>query len=123
LPRLSLAWVVALALITPTFLLSPAEAAQVILKNGRLVSGVLRVAPAGVTVTAADGKVEVLPYASIAGISLDDEPLYVPARAPEAPKLGQDNVLVWAMLATNVVTMLLAGLALYRAASPTPSTP
>lgn len=102
---------------------APAEAAQVFLKDGRQLSGHLKVDGSGVSVTDAEGKTETLPYGAIQGISLDDQPLDRPPHDVPHSRYFDNDWLVWSAVGANVATMVLALVAIYRATHETAATP
>ena len=94
---------------------APAEAAQVLLKDGRVVTGHLAVAGPGLAVTEADGKVESFPYSQIQAVSLDDQPIVAQPHDAGESKLFDNDVVVWTAVGANIALMVLAGIALYHA--------
>lgn len=96
----------------------PAEAHQVVLKDGRTFDGAIRIEGEGVTITTADGKVESIPYAAVHGIALDGQPVYSTARNVEGSKLLNNDWLLWTAVGANVATMVVAGVMMYRAFYP-----
>lgn len=108
---------VALAALLVAGFSRPADAAEVVLKDGRALTGQLKVEGPGITVTSADGHVETIPYASIQGISLDDEPLETKPHDLGHSKFFDNDVLVWAIVGANVATMVLAAVTIYRASA------
>lgn len=103
-------------LLVLTLAAAPAEAAQVVLKDGRVVSGALEVDGAGLTVTGADGKPQTLAFSQVQAISLDDQPI-APVAKPAESKLLNNDWLVWTAVGANVVTMAVGLVMIYRAAS------
>jgi hypothetical protein len=95
---------------------APAQAAQVVLKDGRVVTGAIKVEGAGLVVTGADGKLQTVPFATVQAISLDDQPVAT-ARPAEASKLLDNDWLVWTAVGANVATMVVGAVMLYRAAT------
>lgn len=110
-------------LLVLTLAAAPAEAAQVVLKDGRVVSGALEVdgagltvTGAGLTVTGADGKPQTLAFSQVQAVSLDDQPI-APVAKPAESKLLNNDWLVWTAVGANVVTMAVGLVMIYRAAS------
>ena len=95
---------------------APAEAAQVLLKDGRLVSGALKVDAVGLTVTGADGKPQTLAFSQVQAIALDDQPL-APMAQPAESKLLDNDWLVWTAVGANVATMVVGAVMIYRVAT------
>ena len=112
-PLLSALLVLALA--------APAEAAQVLLKDGHVVTGRIAVDGPGLAVTGDDGKTERYPYTAIQAVSLDDQPVLAPRHDLAASKFFDSDVLLWSVVGANVATMVLAAIAIYRTANPTPA--
>ena len=96
---------------------APAEGAQIVLKDGHTLNGAVAVDGVGLKVTGADGKVQLVPFAAVQGISLDEQPLFAQPHGVEESKFFNNDWLVWTAIGANVATMVLGGVMLYRAAT------
>jgi hypothetical protein len=104
------------ALVGLALLAAPAEAAQVVLKDGRVLTGTLKVVGPGLIVTGADGKPQTIAFAAVQGISLDDQPVAPAARPAASSKLLDNDWLVWTAVGANVVAIVVGVVMVYRAA-------
>ncbi|MDB5096566.1 MAG: hypothetical protein JWM80_987 [Cyanobacteria bacterium RYN_339] len=100
-----------------TLLAAPAQAAQVVLKDGRVLTGAVKVEGAGLVLTGPDGKTQLVAFGLVQGISLDDQPVAPEPRPAAASKLFDNDWLVWTAIGANVATMVVGGIMLYRAAT------
>jgi hypothetical protein len=99
---------------------APADAALVYTRDGRVFDGTLKVESKGLVLVTPEKRSLLIPYEQIIGISLDGQPLFpAPRRAEESKFLNHDGV-IWALVASQVVTALVALVMLVR---PVPAAP
>ncbi|MEB3330349.1 MAG: hypothetical protein VKQ33_14080 [Candidatus Sericytochromatia bacterium] len=96
---------------------APADAALVYTIDGRTFEGTLRVEPTGLVLAAEGGKSLIIPYAQVAGVSMDGQPLFPPPRRAEESLLLNSKPLVWALVAANAAAVLTVLVALVRPAA------
>ena len=110
-----------LAAVMVTAAAAPADASLVYTRDGRVLDGDIRVEGPGLAVRTKDGKVQVVAYEQVLGISLDGMQLFPAPRRLEESKYLNNDLLVWSVVGANLAAMALAAMAIWKTTNGTPA--